>query len=95
MVLPKKGRLGAARRMEARVAHRDAVEELRPAIPVAGLYAHQVIRVVKDAAAAAHCFDVIPPSDRVQGTRGKMILSQPACRIGPTNLTRRRPGAAN
>ncbi len=35
-------------------------------------------------------FDVIPPSDRVSGTRGNMVVYQPACRIGPTNQARRR-----
>jgi hypothetical protein len=35
-------------------------------------------------------FDVIPPSDRVTGTRGTMAVYQPACRIGPTIQARRR-----
>ena len=35
-------------------------------------------------------FDVIPPSDRVQGERGSFHIYQAACRIGPTAWARRR-----
>ncbi|HEY4114935.1 MAG TPA: DUF2272 domain-containing protein [Rhizomicrobium sp.] len=34
-------------------------------------------------------FDVIPPSDRVTGTRGTVAVYQAACRIGPTDLRHR------
>ncbi|MBW8303339.1 MAG: DUF2272 domain-containing protein, partial [Brevundimonas sp.] len=35
-------------------------------------------------------FDVIPPSARVEGERGRMRMVQPLCRIGPTHWARRR-----
>jgi hypothetical protein len=35
-------------------------------------------------------FDVIAPTERVQGERGTMRVYQIACRIGPTNWARRR-----
>jgi len=35
-------------------------------------------------------FDVIPPSDRVAGERGRMRVVQPLCRVGPTHWARRR-----
>ena len=35
-------------------------------------------------------FDVIPPSARVAGERGRMRVVQPLCRVGPTHWARRR-----
>lgn len=35
-------------------------------------------------------FDVIAPSERVEGGRGDMRVLQPGCRVGPTNWARRR-----
>lgn len=35
-------------------------------------------------------FDVIPPSARVEGERGRMRMIQPLCRVGPTHWARRR-----
>ena len=35
-------------------------------------------------------FDVIPPAERVMGTRGDITIWQTACRIGPTANARRR-----
>src|SRR5437764_12339370 len=35
-------------------------------------------------------FDVIPPSDRIQGPRVYMQVKDPRCRIGPTAEARRR-----
>ena len=35
-------------------------------------------------------FDVIPPSARVAGERGRMRIVQPRCRVGPTHWARRR-----
>jgi hypothetical protein len=35
-------------------------------------------------------FDVIPPAERVEGTRGSIALLQPACRIGAAKVSRRR-----
>jgi hypothetical protein len=35
-------------------------------------------------------FDVIPPADRVTGTRGSLSVYQTQCRTGPTNWARRR-----
>lgn len=35
-------------------------------------------------------FDVIPPSERVEGRRGAMRIVQSGCRIGPTHWARRR-----
>lgn len=34
--------------------------------------------------------DVIPPSARVEGDRGRMRVVQPLCRVGPTHWARRR-----
>ena len=34
--------------------------------------------------------DVIPPSARVEGPRGRMRVVQPLCRVGPTHWARRR-----
>lgn len=35
-------------------------------------------------------FDVIPPGDRVSGTRGDLRVVQAGCRVGPTHWARRR-----
>lgn len=35
-------------------------------------------------------FDVIPPSARVEGSRGRMKVVQPLCRVGATHWARRR-----
>lgn len=35
-------------------------------------------------------FDVIPPSERVEGGRGDLRVIQAACRVGPTDWARRR-----
>ncbi|MBL0947390.1 DUF2272 domain-containing protein [Brevundimonas sp.] len=35
-------------------------------------------------------FDVIPPSERVEGRRGAMRIVQSGCRVGPTHWARRR-----
>ena len=63
---------------------------------------HLVLAMVFNSIAASVCaqttierlpretFDVIAPTERVQGGRGTLKVYQPACRIGPTNWARRR-----
>jgi len=54
-------------------------------IPISGAGAQQVLeRLSRDT------FDVIAPSERVTGERGAMKVWQAACRVGPTQWSRRR-----
>lgn len=54
------------------------------AVALAAPAAAQSARLPRDV------LDVIPPSARVEGPRGRMKVVQPLCRVGPTHWARRR-----